>query len=167
MLGIPVGLLMLRIVPEPVVKAVLGAIVVMFAASALRSGQTRELTDDRFAWLFGIVAGVLGGAYGMNGPPLVMYGALRRWSPAQFRATLQGYFLPAGLAGMAGYWVSGLWTAEVTHDYLMSLPLVLAAIALGRAIHQRFDAGRFRTAVHIALLVSGTGLIVQAAMFLR
>jgi hypothetical protein len=31
----------------------------------------------------------------MNGPPLVIYGALRRWTPERFRATLQGYFLPA------------------------------------------------------------------------
>ena len=39
----------------------------------------------------------------MNGPPLVIYGALRRWSPQHFRATLQGYFLPASLAGLGGY----------------------------------------------------------------
>jgi hypothetical protein len=37
-------------------------------------------------------AGVLGGAYGMNGPPLVIYGSLRGSSPQHFRATLQGYF---------------------------------------------------------------------------
>jgi hypothetical protein len=36
-----------------------------------------ELQDDRLAWLFGFAAGVLGEAYGMNGPPLVVYGALR------------------------------------------------------------------------------------------
>ena len=89
-----------------------------------------ESTDDRLAWLFGFGAGVLGGAYGMNGPPLVAYGTLRRWSPEQFRATLQGYFLPASLVGMAGYWVAGLWVPAVTRYYLMSLPFVLAATAL-------------------------------------
>ncbi len=40
----------------------------------------------------------------MNGPPLVVYGGMRRWSPQHFRATLQGYFLPASVIGMAGYW---------------------------------------------------------------
>ena len=44
----------------------------------------------------------------MNGPPLVIYGALRRWSPQYFRATLQGYFLPATLAGLIGYAATGL-----------------------------------------------------------
>jgi uncharacterized protein len=38
---------------------------------------------------------VFGGAYGMNGPPLVVYRAMRRWSPPHFRAILEGYFLPA------------------------------------------------------------------------
>ena len=36
--------------------------------------QTVRAADDRLAWLFGFAAGVLGGAYGMNGPPLVVYG---------------------------------------------------------------------------------------------
>ena len=31
----------------------------------------------------------------MNGPPLAIYGSMRRWSAQHFRATLQGYFLPA------------------------------------------------------------------------
>jgi uncharacterized membrane protein YfcA len=75
--GIPIGLLLLRAVPEPVVKGLLGVLVAGFAASALRSRMTYELTDDRLAWIFGAIAGVLGDAYGMNGPPLVVYGTLR------------------------------------------------------------------------------------------
>jgi hypothetical protein len=79
---------LLRSVSEPIVKGVLGALVAGFAVSALRSRGSYELTDDRLAWLFGVSAGVLGGAYGMNGPPLVVYGALRRWPPEHFRPTL-------------------------------------------------------------------------------
>jgi hypothetical protein len=61
----------------------------------------------------------------MNGPPLVIYGTLRQWSPEQFRATRQGYFLPAGLLGVGGFWLAGLWTPAVTRDYLWSLPLAV------------------------------------------
>ena len=105
MLGIPLGLFLLRSVSEPIVKGLLGVLVAGFAASALRRSTSYELTTDRLAWVFGVSAGVLGGAYGMNGPPLVVYGTLRRWSPQRFRATLQGYFLPASLFGMIGYWL--------------------------------------------------------------
>ena len=159
---LPFGLLLLRSVPEPIVKGGLGVVVAGFAVSALRSRGSYELTDDRLAWLFGVSAGVLGGAYGMNGPPLVVYGALRRWSPEHFRATLQGYFLPASVVGMIGYWAAGLWTPGVTRYYLLSLPTSLVAIALGRVVNRRFDAGRLFVYVHAGLIVSGAGLVLQA-----
>ena len=105
--GIPLGLLLLKTVPESVVKAILGAFIIAFALYSL-TGRKPELHNDRLAPLFGFSAGILGGAYGMNGPPLVVYGVLRRWQPAQFRATLQGYFLIASVVGMAGYAITGL-----------------------------------------------------------
>jgi uncharacterized membrane protein YfcA len=162
LLGIPFGLLLLGTVSEPIVKGALGAVVAGFAAFALRRPGTAELTNDRLAWLFGVSAGVLGGAYGMNGPPLAVYGALRRWSPAHFRATLQGYFLPASVMGMIGYWAAGLWTPSVNRYYLQSLPAVLMAVALGRVINRRVDARRFSVYVHASLLASGAGLLLQA-----
>ena len=103
-LGIPLGLLALRTIPEPVVKGTLGLLVAAFAALSLWRQGAYQLHDDRLAWLFGVSAGVLGGAYGMNGPPLVVYGSLRRWSPERFRATLQGYFLPAS---PSAWWATG------------------------------------------------------------
>jgi uncharacterized protein len=162
LLGIPLGLLLLRSVSELIVKGVLGLLVAGFAASALRRPTTYQLTDDRLAWFFGVIAGVLGGAYGMNGPPLVVYGSLRRWSPERFRATLQGYFLPASLIGMLGYWAAGLWTPGVSRYFLLSLPAVLLAIPLGRALNRRLDAHRFLACVHVGLLASGAGLVLQA-----
>jgi len=162
LVGIPFGLLLLRSVSEPVAKAVLGVLVAVFAMSALRSRGLYELTDDRLAWLFGVSAGVLGGAYGMNGPPLVVYGALRRWSPEHFRATLQGYFLPASVIGMVGYWAAGLWTPAVSRYYLLSLPTALLAIGLGRVLNRRINARRFFVYVHAGLIVSGAGLVLQA-----
>ena len=160
--GIPLGLILLRTMPEPIVKGVLGVVVAAFAALALWRQGVYELHDDRLAWLFGVSAGVLGGAYGMNGPPLVVYGALRRWPPERFRATLQGYFLPASVIGMAGYWIAGLWTPSVNRYYLLSLPAVLVAIPLGRVVNTRLDTRRFLTVVHAGLLASGVGLLLQA-----
>jgi hypothetical protein len=162
LLGIPLGLLLLRSASEPLVKGALGVVVATFAISALRHGNSHELKNDRLAWLFGWIAGVLGGAYGMNGPPLVMYGALRRWSPEQFRATLQGYFLPASVIGMIGYWAAGLWTPTVSRYFVLSLPTALLAIGVGRVINRRIDARRFLVYVHAGLIAGGAGLLLQA-----
>src|SRR5262249_44921227 len=123
--GIPLGLWLLTAVAEPIVKAILAVIIILFSGYCLLDRHRMELKDERHAWPFGFAAGVLGGAYGMNGPPLVIYGALRHWSPERFRATLQGYFLPASLISLIGYWYLGLWGAEVTRYYFLSLPVAV------------------------------------------
>jgi uncharacterized protein len=160
--GIPVGLVALRTVPEAAVKAFLAIVIMAFSAWSLTPRVRFELANDRLAVIFGFLAGILGGAYGMNGPPLAIYGSLRRWAPANFRATLQGYFLPASLAGLAGYWVAGLWTREVNRLYALSLPGVLLAIFLGRILHRRLDARQFVLCVHAGLILIGLVLLLQA-----
>jgi hypothetical protein len=164
LIGIPVGLLILRLGSESSVKGALGLVVAAFAAFVLWRRQGYELRDDRFAWVFGLAAGVLGGAYGMNGPPLVVYGAMRRWPPHRFRASLQGYFLPASLVGMCGYWAANLWTPSVSRYFLIALPAVLLAIPLGRAVALRLDPRRFAVVVYAVLLASGAGLVLQAVV---
>jgi len=160
--GIPLGLLLLKTVPESIVKAILGAFIVAFAIYSLLVRKQRELSNDRLAPLFGFTAGVLGGAYGMNGPPLVVYGMLRGWTPTQFRATLQGYFLVASIVGMAGYALTGLWTPIVSGYFLLSLPLALIAIILGHAIHRRLSSTRFLICVNVGLALIGVLLLRQA-----
>ena len=163
LIGTPLGLLLLTRVPANPVKAGLGLVILAFALYGLLRRELVVLKDDRLAWAFGFSAGVLGGAYGMNGPPLVVYGALRGWSAQRFRATLQGYFLVASLMAVAGYWLSGLWTADVTHYYLVSLPGVALALLLGRLTLSRMNARVFMRWVNVALMVVAAMLLAESA----
>ncbi len=162
--GIPVGLLLLTRASEQGIKAALGILIALFAGYSLVSKKSRHLERDSrpLLLLAGFFAGVFGGAYGMNGPPLVIYGSLRRWSPQQFRATLHAYFLPASILGMIGFWSAGLWTRTVTREYLCSLPAMLPAVFLGRALNRRMVGAAFVRYVYGGLLLIGTMLLVQA-----
>ncbi|HEV3305218.1 MAG TPA: sulfite exporter TauE/SafE family protein [Candidatus Sulfotelmatobacter sp.] len=162
--GIPLGLLLLTSSHQEAVKAALGAIIMAFSAYSLIGRAPLELKSDSRAWLLacGFCAGVLGGAYGMNGPPLAVYGTMRRWSAQHFRATLQGYFLPASIVGMAGYWLAGLWTPAVTRYYLFSLPVTLLGVFLGRAINHRLHGEAFLKYIYLGLAGIGALLLVQA-----
>lgn len=164
LLGIPLGLLLLTRVHEQAVKAVLAVLLLAFSGSSLFGGRPPELRRDSRRWLAGcgFCAGVLGGAYGMNGPPLVIYGAMRRWTPQHFRATLQGYFLPASLLGMAGYYFAGLWVPAVTHYYFISLPVTLPTIFLGRWMNHRMRGDAFLRYVYLGLICIGVALLTQA-----
>lgn len=160
--GIPLGLLVLKTVPEAIVKAVLAVVIIGFSIYSLIRPSHYELKNDSLAWVFGFFAGILGGAYGVNGPPLVIFGTLRKWSPAHFRATLQGYFLPASTAGMCGYFFAGLWTSTVNRYYLWSLPGIVLAAFLGRIINRRLNARQFLLYVHVGLIGIGILLLIQA-----
>jgi uncharacterized membrane protein YfcA len=160
--GIPLGLWLLTAVPEAIVKGMLAVVILAFSLHAILAKGRYGLHDDRFAWLFGFQAGILGGAYGMNGPPLAVYGSLRGWRPEQFRATLQAYFLPASMVGMAGYYFAGLWTPAVNRFYLASLPAVVLGTLGGRLIGRRFAADRFRLYVYAGLIAIGIVLLFQS-----
>lgn len=161
--GIPLGLALLTSSHQRAVKIALAVLIMSFAAYSLLGRNPPELRRESLAWLVGcgFVAGVLGGAYGMNGPPLVVYGAMRRWSAQHFRATLQGYFLPASILGMAGYWWRGLWIPAVTHYYLISLPVLIPAILIGRAVNHRLRGDSFLKYVYLGLACVGAILLIQ------
>ncbi len=162
-LGIPLGLLLLVYGDEDYVKAILGILIILYAGYSLISKSTFKLNTDNKIWLFfcGFLSGILGGAYGLNGPPLVIYGNLRSWSPTEFRATLQAYFLPASMIGMLGYWYNGLWSATVTHYFLICIPVILPAILIGKYLNNRLQPSNFLIFVHLALLCIGAMLLGQ------
>lgn len=160
--GIPVGLMLLASSHQKAVKVALAIFIMVFATYCLLGRKPPELKSDSKAWLLGcgFVAGVTGGAFGMNGPPLVIYGAMRRWSAQHFRATLQAYFLPASVIGMGGYWLAGLWVPAVTHYYLVCLPLLLPAVWLGRVVNHRLHGDTFLRYVYVVL--GGIGAVLLA-----
>jgi uncharacterized membrane protein YfcA len=164
LLGTPLGLLLLTRVNEHAVKLLLALLIIAFAGYSLTARKQFHLQRDHPGWLLacGFIAGILGGAFGMNGPPLVVYGALRQWSPQHFRATLQAYFLPASLFAFAGFALAGLWTPEVTALYLRSLLPILLATLLGRAINQRLRGDAFLTTIYLALIASGLLLLFDS-----
>jgi uncharacterized membrane protein YfcA len=159
--GIPLGLYVLTAVSPAVVKVAMAVVIIAFSCYCLFGRRKPQLPNDRIAWLFGFGAGVLGGAYGMNGPPLVVYATLRGWTPEHFRATLQGYFLPASTAGMLGFWVAGLWVPDVTRYFLWSLAPAVVAVFVGRMVNRRLHPVAFVRYVHLGLIGIGILLLIQ------
>ncbi len=160
LLGIPFGLLLLKTAPESIVKAVLGVVLIGFGLYNLVKPHLPPLRSEKLAYLFGWVAGVLGGAYNTNGPPVIIYGALRKWPPESFRATLQCYFLPTGLMILIGHGLAGLWTPTVLRLYAYALPLILLAILLGGRLNKVMSGGQFNRVVYAILVVMGILMFV-------
>lgn len=161
--GTIAGLYSLKNFPEIYMKFVLGAVIAVYGLYNLIRPTFQPITGKpQLTMFFGFLSGLLGGAYNTNGPPIVIYGRLRGWQPAHFRATLQGYFLPAGMMITLGHGLSGLWTETVFMLYLACLPLVVLAIWIGGIVNRRLPYGKFDRYLNIALVIMGVLLIYKA-----
>lgn len=158
MAGIPVGVLLLKRVEEQMLRGGLGACVILFGLYMLSSPRMPELRDRRWAFPFGFLSGCLGGAYNIGGPPIVLYGAMRRWPPARFRATLHGGFLPASIVIALMQGLGGLWTGTVWILFAFSIPSLGAAMLLGEKLVQRTDPARFES--YLSFVLVGLGLLL-------
>ena len=163
-LGIPVGLFMLKGVPEELMKLFLGILVILFSLYNIANRHLKIINPRRIGagtaltYLFGFLAGVLGAAYNTSGVVITIYAALRDWSPNRFRSTLQSYFVFTGLLISASHGLAGLWTPDILRFYVTSLPLILAAIFLGGRLNRFIPQGQFDGYVNVGLL--GIGILL-------
>lgn len=160
LLGIPFGLIALKLVPEQILRSVLGFLLIAFGAYNLAEFALPLLNDERFSWLFGWIAGLFGGAFNANGPPVVIYGLMRNWSPDRFRATLQGYFLFTGGSILVAHGLAGLWTRPVLRYYLSALPVIVTAILVGNWANARISGEAFNRLVYAFLIIMGVFMFV-------
>jgi uncharacterized membrane protein YfcA len=162
LVGIPFGIYGLSRLPEAPLKIGLGLLIAAYGLFGLARPAARlDRERPSFPWIVGWSAGVLGGAYNTNGPPIVAYGMLRGWPPESFRVTLQGYFLPTGLAILAGHGLAGLWTGTVLRSYLYSLPAVVTGVVLGGLLNRKLPHALFVKLVYIALAVMGAVMLLR------
>lgn len=162
-LGIPIGILVLLYADETLVKISLGLLIVFYSLFSLFAKRSLHLQEDHKVWLFacGFLSGIFGGAYGLNGPPLVIYGSLRKWTAKHFRATLQAYFLPVGVITTLGYYYKGLITAELYEYFLYALIGVVPAIFLGRYLNHQLKDDSFLRYAYWSLVIIGGVLVVN------
>ncbi len=160
--GIPIGLFLLKGSYENTLKAILAVIIIIFAAYNLYHPRLMSIRNEKYAFGFGLLAGILGDAYNTNGPPVVIYGAMRHWEPSGFRATLQSYFVPTSLFILLGHALGGLWTSPVLHSYCLSLPVIFAAVILGKLAACRMRNESFQRSINILLIGIGAVLLTQS-----
>ncbi len=159
--GIPLGIWGLKSLPEQAVKVVLGILLIVYALYNLFRPALLHLKSDNWAFLAGFVAGVLGAAYNTNGPPIVVYASLRKWSPERFVATIQGYFLPTGVFIVIGHGIAGLWNQQVLTLYIVSVPAIVLAVWLGEKIRSRIRPETFQKVLNVVLVVAGSLMIAR------
>ncbi len=168
-LGIPVGLALVKLAPAGVITKTLGAFLIVYSVYSLvrdiitQTTVSSWLTNKGWVFPFGFAAGVLGSAYNMTGVPVVVYGTLRRWNQSRFHGTLQAHFLVAGIFVVIGQALGGLWTANLFLLYGVSLPAIIIATLLGMFLHRHIPTEKFKQYVFLVIMAFGILLLVNPA----
>lgn len=161
-IGIPIGLIFLKDANDSLVKSILALTLITFSLFNLFNPKLFELKTDKLSFIFGLFSGILGGAYNSNGPPIIIYGTLRRWKPEQFRALLQGIFLPTNLFIIIGQGIAGLWTQKVGTLLLFSLPIAIPSIYVGNKLNKQIPHKKFAKLIYFLLLLIGLTLLFES-----
>jgi len=118
---VPVGVYALETLDDEIAMSILGGIVLVYAIYSLFSSIVLRLAHNFWVYLFGAIAGILGGAFNASGPPVVVYASSRPWGPIEFKSNLQGYALVNGLFISLNHYFSGNLTGKCgRHFYIRS-----------------------------------------------
>lgn len=155
----PLGILLLTRLDESFVQTGLGAVLLVLALWSLSALKPDPLRADFWSYIFGALAGILGGAYALRGIVFAVYGSLRGWEPAQLRATMHSFYLLSGLLVPVGYGVTGLLTpAVLVYAALFTLPAIVAGW-LGQRLSQNLEAETFRRLLWYLVAAFGVWLL--------
>ena len=158
--GIPLGVLALRRLDETLVLSVLGAVILLYAIYGLLRLRLPQLESNGWAYLAGFLSGILGGAYNVAGPPVVIYGHCKRWPPEAFRGNLQGMFLIIDFLVATNHAVAGNLTPVVWRAFAVSLIPLLAGFVTGTHLAARIDPERYSRLVLVMLVALGLRLLL-------
>jgi hypothetical protein len=159
--GIPVGLFLLQDQFRSAVCIALGVIIILFALFKLLHPSFLKLQSDRSEVIFGFFSGILGGAYNVEGPPIIIYGTMRGYSPQVMITTLQAVVFPLNIVIIIGHFISGNFT-PITNQLILYLliPLALSMFA-GSWLHKKIPADKFIKYIYVFLIILGISLIVK------
>lgn len=163
-LGVPFGVYFLINAQLFAIKIVLAIVVVFYAVFKLINPNALQLKNDKYAFVFGLISGALGGAYNVKGPPIVVYGAARGWKASEFRVLLQGVFLPTTIFIILFQGFEGLWTKETAELSAAALPFIVLGCALGNRLQKKTDPEKFAKYVYYALAIVGLFLLSKTVL---
>ncbi|MCA1754595.1 MAG: sulfite exporter TauE/SafE family protein [Spirochaeta sp.] len=159
--GVPLGVLILNNVPQQLGVGIIALLIIGYGGYSLMRPNLPHLRVSWPAFGVGAIAGMIGAAFNISGPPVVVYAGLRRWSPKDSRATLQSFFVPTGILVIAGHGLTGLWSTELLQLFLLSLPGVLLATVVGRRVNHRVSYRSFQRVINLFLIAMGFFMLAR------
>lgn len=165
LLGMPIGFVALNVLPELVMKAVLGLFVAATALKGIvddaRGKKAGTFQEKPYHKLLLFFSGLLTGAFGCGGPLMVVYCRNRYRDKDTFRMMQFGAGSIIMTLPCLAYAASGAYTAQGIPYIIVGFVAVAIALKASAAIARRMKTTIFQQLVNVVLLISAVTLMWQ------
>lgn len=162
LLGTPMGLAMLDLVPADIMRLVVGLTIVASVILLWRMPRPVGALSTVNLGVAGVLSGILNGSTAASGPPPIVLLFASDLPSREVRSLLIVFILASATIAIVLAALAGLVTAPVVATATVMLPGVLVGSWTGRRLFERLGAGHYR---RISLVLLST--VSVAALGLR
>ncbi|MEZ5831363.1 MAG: sulfite exporter TauE/SafE family protein [Dongiaceae bacterium] len=159
-IGLPIGGYALIHAPQAPAQIVLGIFVIGTAILMLRGFHLARTPGTAASTATGAASGLLNGAFGIGGPPVVLFYFSTPGAAVIGRASIIFFFLFTDLLGLAYFATQKIVTTQTFVQSLAWLPALLIGVWIGAHGFRRMNQDAFRRwvlVILIALALLGIG----------
>lgn len=172
--GMPLGIYVFNQMNENQVKITIGIVLLVAVVLIILREQTsimdKWFKDAKYEpkWvlpiLVGFIAGILGGAVAIPGPPMILYGAFMAstglWSGKKMKATFTAFFGTLMLYRVATSVIQGSVTFSLVVEALIALPAMLLGVWIGILIFNKIPKKIFQWVIIAMLTINAFVLLL-------
>lgn len=150
--ALPAGTYALARFPEPPMQLAMSVFVLATAVMMLRGFRLAKTPGATATTITGAASGIFNGAFGIGGPPVVLFYFSTPAAAAVSRASVIAFFLSTDVLGLGMLSYEGLVTHQSFAQFLAWLPALLVGVWVGAHGFRRIDQALFRRMVLVILM---------------
>lgn len=162
---IVIGATLLARVDEKQLRKGLGIVIIIFGLRLLvplvRRMAPHRRWSPRIGYVVGGISGLIGGAFGTGGPPIVVYLENQIDERARLRASILGILLIFDFTRIGSYTYTGILDRDAMIASLTMLPAAFIGAQVGARLHVRVSERVFRSTLGAVLVGSGLLLLLS------
>jgi uncharacterized protein len=160
--ALPFGVYALAHVPAPPMNIALGLFVIVTSIMMLKGFRLEKTPTAPAIVATGAASGILNGAFGTGGPPVVLFYFSTPAAVAVGRASIIAFFLSTDTLGLGELARNGLVTTQSFAQFIAWLPVLLIGVAVGAKGFKHMDQTKFRRAVLVILIALAVVTLAKA-----
>ncbi|WP_374385277.1 sulfite exporter TauE/SafE family protein [Dongia sp.] len=150
-IALPFGIFALARFPEVPMQLAMSIFVLWTAIMMLRGFRLAKTPSAAATTATGAASGIFNGAFGIGGPPVVLFYFSTPAAAAVSRASVIAFFLSTDVLGLTGHYFEGLLTTQSFAQFFAWLPALLIGVWVGAHGFRRIDQALFRRMVLVIL----------------